>query len=652
MNFFTLAPSHRLPRKSIVLAASALLSTLFLSACGGGQLSSPAVISGPSSLAQTPPTTQTASGQAAQVDAFAQINTTVFERADTKDTPVVAANPMLSMMNAATPTLAPTVCPYLLSGKYRILNFQGNDSIDRVGVGQFNAATLSGVNPYGKSFQLNTVHNAPCRFTTGFSVTDQAQIVAPSGMLFSLSPSGIPSNYGLSIVMPEVASSLKNLSGTYVYTAYERISAAGLLTSLQGIVTIDNNGEFVRQDCGNNTASCSAPQRLTRFASSPKGGYYDAENLAHNNSGRSLFYLPAANNRASFVMLQPGNQGVVIGTRQEASTLPAVGRVTAGWDLTMLPSGLMTTLSFGGALATVSVDSGNNSLVRRRVSDGRTDTFTINSPFNGLSYRPATVSTLFSGATTTVSTVASMVLRNLGMSVSSRATTTVADGFLGFSIDKLSRFSNVTFSEIYKYSDPTGSITSLGSTTVGNDDLLTVEGATHRITDTNSTGGINIYPQGGSVSLTAVNSGFNSRLLVLCNNIPGQSLTKSTHILVPNSLVPVTSVSEVGTRTLVGREDCQTPSQTITFAIDGSAVFTDIGGTQTVSAIDIVSLLSPAGFTRVEPGSGQTLTSKLKLYKAASVNPLGGPPNVFFVMVEIGRNLTVPGNGYLVYWSQ
>ncbi len=629
-----------------------MLSTLFLSACGGGQLSSPAVISGPSTLAQTPPTTQTASGQAAQVDAFAQISTTVFERADTKNASVVTANPTLSMLDAAAPTLAPTVCPYLLSGKYRILNLQSSDGVDRVGVGQFDAATLSGVNPFGKSFQLNTVHNAPCRFTTGFSVTDQAQIVAPSGMLFSLSPNGVPGSYALSIVLPEVASSLKDLSGTYVYTAYERTSATGLLTSSQGIATIDNNGEFMGQDCGNNTVTCSAPQRLTRFASSPKGGYYDAENLAHNNSGRSLYYLPAANNRASFVMLQPGNQGLVIGTRQAANTLPAVGRVTAGWDLTMQPSGLMTTLSFGGALATISADAGTGSYIRRRVSDGRTDTFTINSPRAGFNFRPSTISTLFSGATTTVSSVASMGLRNLGVSVSSRATTTVADGFLGFSIDKLSRFSNVTFSEIYKYSDPTGSITSLGSTTVGNDDLLTVEGATHRITDTNTTGGINIYPQGASVSLTAVNAGFNSRLLVLCNNVPGQSVTKSTHILVPNSLVPVTSLSEVGTRTLVGREDCQAASQTITFALDGSAVFTDIGGTQTVSTIDMASLFSPAGFTRVEPGSGQTLTSKLKLYKAASPNPLGGPPNVFFVMVEIGRNVTVPGNGYLVYWSQ
>ena len=652
MKFLNCMTAPALSSKSLVSTASTLLAALCLSACGGGQLSNSAVTSAPSTSAENVKSIQVTTGQAAALSAFEQTSTTVAEQVDAKNAPAYTTNPTRAVQDANTPTLAPTVCPYLISGKYRILDIQGSDTTNRVGVGQFDAATLSGVNPLGKPFKLNTVHNAPCRFTTGISATDQAQIVAPSGMLFSLSPSGVSASYALSIVMPEVASSLKDISGTYVYTAYERTSPAGLLTSSQGVVTIDSNGEFVGQDCGNNTGACNAPQRLTRFAPSPKGGYYDAENLAHNNSGRSLYYLPAANNRASFVMLQPGNQGLVIGTRQAANTLPAVGRVTAGWDLTMQPSGLMTTLSFGGALATISVDAGASSYIRRRVSDGRTDTFTINSPLAGLNFRPSTISTLFSGSTTTVSSVASMGLRNLGVSVSSRVTTTVADGFLGFSIDKLSRFSNVTFSEIYKYSDPTGSITSIGSTTVGTNDLLTIEGAIHRITDTNTTGGINIYPQGASVSLTAVNAGFNSRLLVLCNNVPGQSMTKSTHILVPNSLVPVTSATEVGTRTLVGREDCQAPSQTITFALDGSAVYSDIGGTQTVSATDMASLLSPTGFTRAEPGSGQTLISKLKLYKAASPNPLGGTPNVFFVMVEVGRNLTVPGGGYLVYWSQ
>lgn len=627
-----------------------------LAACGGGKTQG--LSDSPSALyVATKTISAKDEGKPQSVTtAFEQTSITVLENlglvsADAKALGVLNSTPVRSLHDAATPTVAPTTCPYLMSGQYKVIAVTGGPTLERFSTIKFDASTLTGTNPDGARFAWKTVHNSPCKFLPADSLRDQAIVVASSGMLFAVNAELSPSTYALSIGVPEVPSSLKELAGTYVYTSFERATPTAILTSKQGIVTFDRNGELTAQDCAVGTSSCAAAQRVTRMAQHPSGYFYDTESLAQNKSGLLMYHIPAANGAANFLMVLPGNEGVVFGTRQTASLLPQVGRVQSIWETSVNPSGLATTLTFGGALATISVDSGANSFTRRRTTDGRTDTFTINNPLTGLSYRPPTISTLNTGATTTLSNIVAMPMREAGFFVGSRVTATPSNGFMFFSIDKLSRFSNVNFREIYKFNDPTGSFNSIGSTTVGTNDLLTVEGAIHRITDSNSTGSINVYPQGTATAFTSVIAAFNSRMLTLCNNVPGQSPTKSTHILVPDSLVPVTSISEVGTRTLVGREDCQVASQTVTFNLDGSALFTDSGGAQTVSALDVAALFSPTGRTQIDSVTGNTFKTQLKLYKAAAPNP-AGPPFIFFVMVEIGRGVTNPNDGYLVFWSQ
>ena len=649
MNILYVLVTRYISGKNAGLPGLAFLACIVLQACGGGN----------SSGMQTPILQKTAQTSLQTLPPPNGEGYTVYDGmpgnlvATNKDS---STNPSTIRTLLDTPVPAPSVCPYLQSGKFTVFSPSQSDARKRVQNFDFNTATLTSTDPFGRTRTFSMVYNQPCKFTHNDQPLNYF-VASKTGMFVNFTQTTLTSTntFLVDIGFPsDGATTLGQAAGTYVFAQYKLDPLDGLLKFTHGIAKLDKSGEFSMQDCGSELAGCAASQRVTRFGENANGLFEDAENVSKSSTGRLLFHRAAPDKIDTIFMLQPGNQGFLMGRRQTARTLPAVGSVSSYWDIGMNPSGISSGAGAFGPLATIANDSIAGSYIRKRPNDGRTDTLTVNTPYNGISYKPSTVSTLNNGTTITLSSILATSIPSAGVGFYGRATTTAAIGFYGLSIDKLSRFSGTNYREIYKYFDTSGSFGSLGTATVGLDEKITVDGNTHRISDFNNTatsGAINFYPQNDATTLTSVSTGFNSRIVMLCNNVVSQSATKGTHLLIPDNALPA-SLSELGTRTFRGTEDCQSANNTLTFALDGSAQLAEGTVTSTINILQLNALVSADGLTQTDTASGNIGKTQLKLYKAASPGLLGSQPNVFYILVFIGRNVTNPNNGYITWFSQ
>jgi len=117
-----------------------------------------------------------------------------------------------------------------------------------------------------------------------------------------------------------------------------------------------------------------------------------------NAVGRA-FAFKTSEGAMSMYILDPNEGGLSIFTKQVALVLPSVGKTNKYWDFTV-GSGSFRWAPLnngqGGATALVEasttvteVDPVANRYTRVRASDQRVDGFTINSPRDGMRYRPA-----------------------------------------------------------------------------------------------------------------------------------------------------------------------------------------------------------------------------------------------------------------------
>jgi hypothetical protein len=641
------------------------LSALILTSCGGGAAALGENV--PLSIAGTSNKGISGEGNSFSPAVFepeqdAAINAAAFGSNTRKDVLADVKQPF------NTPVLPETNCPFLKSGQYWLFSTATGQANRRVQKFNFDAATLAASYELGSSalssqgqgtLTFSPVFNQPCRFMVNQS-TSTFVLYGKTGMFFLYEPT-VPGNtatYNVSLGVPITPSDLRLAAGLYNHVSYIRSGPepTATLSFSHGTATLTATGEFTQTSCGINTA-CSQPAYLTRFAKASDGGFYDAEQSTRSRTG-SLMYHYRGISSDTLIILEPGFTGFTIATRQQANVLPAVGGANPFWDAGLSNSGTSTGFSVAGGFVTTSVDVNNQSYQRLRVWDGRVDGFSINTPYAGMQYRPSGVSTLTSGATLTLGALVSMRIPNESVSFYG-FTSTFSAPQLGFSVQRLSRLHDAQFREIYRYYDLSGQTSSLGTATVAND-ALNFDGNSYNISDWNtntSTSSRNIYfsPIGNTPQVTAAMVGNTSRIATLCTNVPGQSGTKGTYMLISSTALAITDTLELGTRTYSGFKDCEaSPGQTITFVGNGSVQLLSQSGTstvsETISATDVSELVSPDGLTKTI--NGELYKVKWNIYKMQgynfTTNTLG---SIFYSVVEVGRNLSDSTKGYLLWWT-
>ena len=330
-------------------------------------------------------------------------------------------------------------CAALRSGTFRIINPHetANDLSYATYRLTLDAAALTftdaepGHDPDGAT--LTPVAGSPCSFTYDGEFGPETALVSPGGVIVVRSPSSTGPTR-TSLLVPEQLIPLAQLAGTWNYVAYIDGENHGVLQPVNGIRVIDAAGKFVSGTECNGLVCAPAdsvvqPNDLTVNA---LGGFSIA---GEGGASARAFAFKTSEGAMSMYVLDPNEGGLSIFTKQVALVLPNVGKTNKFWDFTVGSGSfrwapLNNAQGGASALADVSttvteVDTTAQSYTRVRASDQRVDGFAINSPRDGVRYRPAG---------TTVSAALMMPITGTGIVV--YASAAANQNFFGFSIDQ------------------------------------------------------------------------------------------------------------------------------------------------------------------------------------------------------------------------
>lgn len=354
-------------------------------------------------------------------------------------TTAVAAAPASNSGSAPAKALlqpAAATCGAFRSGTYRVLNpHETNNDLDYVShTVTFDAKLMKMADdslPEPRTWlDVAAVEGSNCRFTYEGDFGTETALISPTGVAVVLSPA-INGKTRLSFMIPEQATPLANLAGTWNYLSYERDSLMDNLHALNGQVTLDANGTMSNGlECA--PAVCAPwTDAMPSLVAHPKGGYSVTEVPGTFTAGTSrLFPFTAANGETTIFVLEPEESGISFFTREKPLTLPGVGHVSKFWDVQLNASALRwmpgQVFTAGDSSVTVTaVDTAARTVTRIRASDSRVDTLAFDQPRTGMRSR---------AAAGTVPAMVMLPLPGAGMSVYTNASS--AQNFFGLSIDQ------------------------------------------------------------------------------------------------------------------------------------------------------------------------------------------------------------------------
>jgi hypothetical protein len=278
---------------------------------------------------------------------------------------------------------------------------------------------------------LTPVAGQPCMFTSpgDFGPDSDTLLVSKSGMgvLRSLSSTGQPRTRYL---IPEQNLPLSELAGNWNLLEYWPDDITHVYAPGAGTTTFDANGNFTDiLECAG-LGSCvpgeSNPGSLQVLEA---GGF----GVVGSTEGTVVFAFKTASGQMSIFLVNPTIGGFTVGTKQAALSLPAVGDVSNLWNFTIGSNSFASALS-AQVLTVSAVDAVAGSYSRTQASDGRIDSFTINSPRNGLRYRAAGSSPVNGGGTVAFNEIITMPLADTGILF--YTSVNPADNFFGISVGK------------------------------------------------------------------------------------------------------------------------------------------------------------------------------------------------------------------------
>lgn len=310
----------------------------------------------------------------------------------------------------ATQTLlqpvAPT-CAGLRSGRYRAINPNETDPQWANHVFQLDADTLKVTFWDGSTNTL--VDNGGCSFTV-----DTTQLLVSKSGLTIARDTLASGQTEVTLILPEQTIALSELAGTWNSMGYARDAAGAALHPTAATYTLDAAGKFsAGADCAG-LAACTAWSATPGDLKASSGGGFEYTDAS--GATQRVFAFRTADG-LMLLRVRPNQTGFSVATQQRTLSLPALGTVNNVWDFTLNGSGYASALD-EMTITVTAVDSATQSYTRQRESNGRIDSFTVNSPRDGLRYRAAGTSPTNSGGTVSFSEIIAMPLpKSMGVTV-------------------------------------------------------------------------------------------------------------------------------------------------------------------------------------------------------------------------------------------
>lgn len=345
-------------------------------------------------------------------------------------TNAIVANPAAPSVVAAPLAPSAASCPWLKSGKYRILDRGSTDY--RFAVVTVDAAALT------VRLADNTVPTLTSDGACQFSLVDLDGtfriLVSSGGMLMvHLEPSKAPFVRELSIGFPEQTLPVSELQGTWNVANWDMASlgAMGQAVALNSEAMIDATGQVTAASACLGLAPCvPEPAPLPRFVANSAGGF----DLMVGTSalGRLFAYKTVAGDKV-MVLVDDAN-GISVFAPKQPLALPAVGFVNRYRTLRISGNDVIDALE-EDEIRIMAADSTAGTATRIRTSDGRVDTPTYNKPRDGLRHRSLN-SCNIGGAPAACSEVVTLPLPGMGVALTVSATVQPTPSFFEFSVNK------------------------------------------------------------------------------------------------------------------------------------------------------------------------------------------------------------------------
>ncbi|HEY9068398.1 MAG TPA: hypothetical protein VIO33_25660 [Burkholderiaceae bacterium] len=230
--------------------------------------------------------------------------------------------------------------------------------------------------------------------------------------------------YKPAIAFPVQSHTLAELEGTWNTLGMQYDSASAAYVGATATATLNATGTLSAVSvCSNastwSVASCSEQAGdLPSFQANADGGF-DVIEAGGTTAGGRTFAYRAGNGELMMVHVD-GDGSFEVRTKQRTNDLPAVGRVSTGWDFRFTNHWLATPTVTESTNTVTATDSTASSYTRLAKTVGATDehleTVLVNSPRNGYNFRAAATVTGTDG--TTVVNVAewtNLGLRGMGL---------------------------------------------------------------------------------------------------------------------------------------------------------------------------------------------------------------------------------------------
>lgn len=272
-------------------------------------------------------------------------------------------------------------CAGLRSGRFRVLNMNGETVDEAASVATLDALALKFTDARGQTTSLATTDQV-CQLVARGS--DRAVYVDASGLAMAHGEAD-----GVSLLLPEQNVALADLAGQWNVIAFQ---GEGSLSSYHGTMALDDTGKVTAEtECAPGSVHYCDESRFSTpvvFQPDPAGGFIARGPLADLQLTR-LFAFKAPDGTVSMVAVQADAQGRTRGflaaTRQSALALPARGSVSRHWILAMNQNAEATRSEAEYQVS--NVDTAAQAFIRVRKSDGQAQVFAINKPRPGLRYR-------------------------------------------------------------------------------------------------------------------------------------------------------------------------------------------------------------------------------------------------------------------------
>lgn len=341
-------------------------------------------------------------------------------------------------------------CASLASTSYRLIKLAPSPgtTVTAVDTVDIDASTLTARVAGTQTVAFTLTANGNCRY----SLPDGADVVvSPAGVLVARAPIGTndttvePSARGTSrmiVGLPVQTFALADLAGIWNLGGWEREATYVADTT---IITVASNGAITQAKCDDLTtpeANCPSQTTLLPVLSANSAGGFNLTSTDPQEPyvDRAFFYRAGNGDLMSVLLSSYGHFSFL--TKQRTLTTPAVGNVSASWNVDVNVNGLAATALYSRTNTVASVNG--STVVRNTANDASTvtapQTLQYNVGRNGFIYRPAAVVTASNGSTATVREAYLLPLRGFGLTAyylpATAGAGTTANALFGLSVAK------------------------------------------------------------------------------------------------------------------------------------------------------------------------------------------------------------------------